>query len=323
MTSNLPKVMFIKSEQMFLSKIDNNIKNILKELPEKYFETLQIINGNRFRALLTYYGYTLYSTDLNEQLYETATAIELIHKASIIIDDIIDNDDKRHGFATVHMQFSTNEALILTIFLLGKCIELLGDIDDVIVKSFGSMILKMCNGTLNELNMEENVTIDKINNIINDQTSQVIKNSLVMGMKSYNPGLNNQNLEIIGIKLGYFFQLLNDCEPYFNTIFLKEYKGNRNFDINKHRKNICFSYLKQFVSNVEYKAILTGDYQNINILMKKYKIQDYINEELNLIELDILDKLKNLSNEFNVNRLEYFIKYSISLAKSRANFLRV
>ncbi|HHT7646486.1 TPA: helical hairpin domain-containing protein [Streptococcus suis] len=110
------------------------------------------MNGNRFRPLLTYYGYTLYSNELNETIYHSATAIELIHKASIIIDDIIDQDEKRHGLPTVHQQYSINEALIITVFLLGKCIELLSNIDDSTIRLFSQMISKMCQGTLSELN---------------------------------------------------------------------------------------------------------------------------------------------------------------------------
>ncbi|WP_265415094.1 polyprenyl synthetase family protein [Streptococcus pyogenes] len=67
-----------------------------------------------------------------------------MHKASIIIDDIIDQDKKRHGMPTVHQQYSLNEALIISVFLLGKCIEMLSDIDDSTVRLFSQMIIKMC-----------------------------------------------------------------------------------------------------------------------------------------------------------------------------------
>ncbi|HGA1204915.1 TPA: polyprenyl synthetase family protein, partial [Streptococcus suis] len=159
-----------------------------------------------------YYGYTLYSDELNETIYQSATAIELIHKASIIIDDIIDQDIKRHGMPTVHQQYSLNEALIISVFLLGKCIEMLSDIDDSTVRLFSQMIIKMCQGTLSELNINDETAIADIRKILDNQTSQVIQNSLLIGMKSYNESINNQYLEIVGYKLGYLFQLLNDCE---------------------------------------------------------------------------------------------------------------
>lgn len=106
---------------------------------------------------------------------------------------------------TVHQQYSLNEALIISVFLLGKCIEMLSDIDDSTVRLFSQMIIKMCQGTLSELNINDETAIADIRKILDNQTSQVIQNSLLIGMKSYNESINNQYLEIVGYKLGICF----------------------------------------------------------------------------------------------------------------------
>lgn len=314
-----PKIDLNEEEKLFLFEIDSRIKELLLELPKSYHNILQIVNGNRFRPLLTYYGYTLYSHELNENIYQSATAIELIHKASIIIDDIIDQDEKRHGMPTVHKQYSINEALIVTVFLLGKCIDLLSTIEDSTVRLFSQMVIIMCKGTLKELNIEDGVTIEDIRDILNNQTSQVIQNSLLIGMKSYNDSIYNQNLEVIGYKLGYLFQLLNDCEAYFNPDFARKYKGNNNFDINKQRKNICYSYLEQFLNYKEKAELNSGEYYTIVYFMRKYSILDYIKKEIHCIELDIQNNLNTLGKTLNAKRLTIFINYAINLAKIRAN----
>lgn len=244
----LPSFSMTKDEQAFILEVDSEIKQVLLELPSKYRDTTQIIHGDRFRPLLVYYGYSLYSKNLNKQVVSVAVAIELIHKASIIIDDIIDSDNKRHERDTVHVQFTTNEAMIIAVFLLGKAMGLLAELNDIIINSLSSMVMKMCHGTLAELSIEHNVSVEYVKDIIEEQTSQVIQNSLVMGMKAYDDNINNPILEVIGAKTGYLFQALNDCEPYFNTDFLCEYKGNSNFDYNKQRKNLCFAYLEQFMT---------------------------------------------------------------------------
>jgi hypothetical protein len=56
---NSPEILLTKEEKLFLFEIDSRIKAILLELPKSYHNILQIVNGNRFRPLLTYYGYTL------------------------------------------------------------------------------------------------------------------------------------------------------------------------------------------------------------------------------------------------------------------------
>ena len=143
-----PIITLNSEEKNFLSEVDSRIRSVLLELPVQYHDILQIVNGSRFRPLLTYYGYKLFSDNLNEKVYKSATAIELIHKSSIIIDDIIDQDDKRHSISTVHKQYSIDEALIITVFLLGKCMELLSEIDDSTVRLFSQMIIRMCRGTI-------------------------------------------------------------------------------------------------------------------------------------------------------------------------------
>ena len=84
-----PIITLNSEEKDFLFTIDSRIKSILLELPVQYHEILQVVNGSRFRPLLTYYSYKLFSENLNEKVYKSAIAIELIHKSSIIIDDII------------------------------------------------------------------------------------------------------------------------------------------------------------------------------------------------------------------------------------------
>ena len=315
-----PIITLNSEEKNFLSEVDSRIRSVLLELPVQYHDILQIVNGSRFRPLLTYYGYKLFSGNLNEKVYKSATAIELIHKSSIIIDDIIDQDDKRHSISTVHKQYSIDEALIITVFLLGKCMELLSEIDDSTVRLFSQMIIRMCRGTIQELNIEVNASIDEIKEILNNQTSQVIQNCLVIGMKSYNPTLDNQHLASIGYKLGYLFQLLNDCEAYLNPEFTVKYKGNYNFDINKSRKNLCYVYLEHFLSRKEKIELQNNRKTNLERLLNKYNVLKHIKNEISLIELDIDKHLDILGKTFSTGRLNHFIDYSIELAKSRAGF---
>ena len=139
-------------------------------------------------------------------------------------------------------------------------------------------------------------------------------------MKSYNPTLDNQHLASIGYKLGYLFQLLNDCEAYLNPEFTVKYKGNYNFDINKSRKNLCYVYLEHFLSRKEKIELQNNRKTNLERLLNKYNVLKHIKNEISLIELDIDKHLDILGKTFSTGRLNHFIDYSIELAKSRAGF---
>ena len=60
-----PIITLNSEEKDFLFRIDSGIKSILFELPVQYHEILQVVNGSRFRHLLTYYGYKFFSENLN------------------------------------------------------------------------------------------------------------------------------------------------------------------------------------------------------------------------------------------------------------------
>lgn len=307
-----------ENEQNFLISVDNLIDNYIKNLPSKYSSFLQLKNGNRFRPLLVYYGYTLNSSVYNENIIKIAYSIELIHKASTIIDDIIDQDVKRRELDSTHIQYSENEAIILSIHMLGEAYEKI--YNEVSINNIISLTIKnMCIGILRELNMSVNCSLDEMKEIINLQTVSIIKNSLLIGFSLNKKNLNFYDIEILGSKLGYLFQLLNDCESIFNYSFINKNKGNENFDYNKSRKNICISYLQSCCNKKELKDLSSLSLDNLFILFKKYKIYDSIREEIFYIKKDIYDILNKLSNMYDISRLKYFIDYTINIAENRAN----
>lgn len=309
---------FNETEKNFLKKVNERIDEYIKNLPEKYLDFLQLKNGNRFRPLLVYYGYTLNSLELNENVINISYAIELIHKASTIIDDIIDEDTKRRELDACHIQYSTNEAIVLSIHMLGEAIEnIYGDIN--LNNIIGKTIKNMCVGTLHELNMSQNHNVDEIKNIINNQTTCIIMNCLLLGYSLSAKNNDFSDIEILGSKLGYLFQALNDCESIFNNEFINKNKGNDNFDYNKVRKNICVTYLQVVCKKKEIKDLSKMPFDYLLELIDTYNIKNYILEEISFIKEDIYSILERLSNSHNVKRISEFITFTIQIAEKRAN----
>ena len=57
---------------------------------------------------------------------------------------------------------------------------------------------------------------------------------------------------------------------------------------------------------------------NLEILLSKYNVLKYIKNEVSLIETDIKKQCETLEKKYSMERLNYFIDYSIELAKARA-----
>ena len=86
-----------------------------------------LTGGQRIRPLLTALAYSAYAPIVSDELLlELAVVVECFHKASLIHDDIEDNDDFRYNTETIHKQNGIPVAINTGDFLLGKGYELLG-----------------------------------------------------------------------------------------------------------------------------------------------------------------------------------------------------
>lgn len=86
-----------------------------------------LTGGQRMRPLLTALAYSAYANDFSEELMTSlAIVVECFHKASLIHDDVEDNDDFRYNTETIHKLNGTAVAINTGDYLLGKGYELLG-----------------------------------------------------------------------------------------------------------------------------------------------------------------------------------------------------
>ncbi|MDO8566026.1 MAG: polyprenyl synthetase family protein [Candidatus Moranbacteria bacterium] len=72
----------------------------------RYGKTLMLAGGKRLRAAFMYYGYLGAGGTEEEKLLSASMSIEFIHAFLLVHDDIIDQDDMRHGVATFHRHYA-------------------------------------------------------------------------------------------------------------------------------------------------------------------------------------------------------------------------
>ncbi|WP_019911654.1 polyprenyl synthetase family protein [Paenibacillus sp. HW567] len=320
--------------ESFISAFDLAWKSCLACMDQKYTQSVQMSVGHRLRPLLAAWGYSLSSPSINNldfnKVTNTAVSIELVHKASIITDDLIDNDNARHGKPTFHVEYSRYEAILFVVHLLGHSVKILNDNFslntnvtphlNIYIDILSKTICEMSKGALKELNLssDEITKLNELSEIINLETVSLIKNSFLLGYLS-SGNFDKQVMEIvevIGSKCGFVFQMLNDTEPFSQKSRNENYKGNNNFDFNKSRKNIVIGYLYGMSSSKEQAMIrntkaLKSDY--ILNLYNKYDITSFVLKEVSRIKSDIMKDVEHLLSLTN-NKLwsiefEKFIEY--------------
>ena len=100
-----------------------------------------------------------------------ATAIEMIHNFTLIHDDIIDNDEKRHGVDTVHKKFSMPIAILAGDILFSKSYQVISDnlpahISKKINSELAKSCIKLCEGQYMDIKMAQNRSMPTENSYI-------------------------------------------------------------------------------------------------------------------------------------------------------------
>lgn len=272
----------------FLSMFNDKWSEELSDHNMPYSHAEQIIMGNRLRPIILAWGYYSNTSNIeHEQILDFAICIELIHKASILLDDLIDNDNARHCLKTFHVEYSKTETILYAIFLINRSVTIMYEKDltnsSLHTSTLFKIINNMCKGGIKEVTSNGFFTVQDVIEIIDLETTSLIENSFLLGYQLSNKLINKMPNEIfnIGHLCGHCFQILNDLEPFLAPETNKSYKGSINYDFERNRKNIIMSYLYGSCTKKERSNLMdANDFKYVYSLICKYKITDLILEDL-------------------------------------------
>jgi geranylgeranyl diphosphate synthase type II len=205
--------------------------------PGEYFLS---IGGKRIRPILCVLGNELFS-EITEDAWSLATAIELFHNFTLIHDDMMDAAALRRGMQTVHTKYGDNTALLTGDVMLIRAYEKLQTINPAhlpkILSLFNTTAREVCEGQQLDMDFEKmpSVTLDAYIHMITLKTSVLLAASLEMGaiLGGATPG-NCKHLYEFGKSLGIAFQIQDDYLDAFGDPekFGKEVGG----DIRQNKK---------------------------------------------------------------------------------------
>jgi geranylgeranyl diphosphate synthase type II len=205
--------------------------------PGEYFLS---IGGKRIRPILCVLGNELFS-EITEDAWSLATAIELFHNFTLIHDDMMDAAALRRGMQTVHTKYGDNTALLTGDVMLIRAYEKLQNINPAylpkILSLFNTTAREVCEGQQLDMDFEKmpSVTLDAYIHMITLKTSVLLAASLEMGaiLGGATPG-NCKHVYEFGKNLGIAFQIQDDYLDAFGDPekFGKEVGG----DIRQNKK---------------------------------------------------------------------------------------
>ena len=280
-------------EKLINTKLNSDV-DLIKKMSDYHLNS----GGKRIRALLTMGsaklgGYLDGKRDIN-----LAACVELIHSATLLHDDVIDESEVRRGNKTTNAIWGNQSSILVGDYLLSRCFEMMvDDGDQEILKLLSSTSSKIAQGEVLQLQHKGEADLLEENyiKIINLKTAALFAAATKVGSCISNMDKKKKDaLESYGKNLGLAFQIADDALDYFSKEKIFGKQIGKDFFEGKVTLPIIIVFQK---SNMIERNFLT------KIFKKDKREKEDFDETLKLIK-----KYKALETTFK--RAEYFVNVS-------------
>lgn len=181
---------------------------------------LSASKGKQYRAQLLLAAAADGDGFVSKDALTTAAAIEILHLATLVHDDVIDNSSTRRGRQSVQSRFGKKPAVICGDYLFCKCFLMMADISKRYQDRFLDVaqgMAKICMGELRqyEHNRDTSLSVMEYLRIISGKTAALFSLSLYAG--GVLGGSEEKDIRLLtwlGFYIGMIFQLEDDCMDY-------------------------------------------------------------------------------------------------------------
>lgn len=217
-----------------LSKIQKPIQNELKDFDQVFKDSLRsdvrlvdfVIKfilkqkGKKIRPLLVLLSAKV-SGEVNDRSYRGATLVELLHTATLVHDDVVDEAAKRRGLPSLNNIWGNKISVLLGDYLLSKGLMISVDGEDFdFLKTITDTVKRMSEGELLQIYKARKLDIDEETyfKIISDKTASLLSTCCEIGARSATT--SNEKIEALrnyGENLGIAFQIKDDILDFTGT----------------------------------------------------------------------------------------------------------
>ncbi|MDY6436962.1 MAG: polyprenyl synthetase family protein [Bacteroidales bacterium] len=258
---------------------------------------------------------------VNESAYRAATFIELLHSATLIHDDVVDDASERRGFASINAMFKNKIAVLAGDYLLSKGMMIaLENHDYQMLDLISEAVRNMSEGEIFQLDKAKNFDImeDDYYQIIEKKTASMIASCCAIG--SISAGATPEQVETMrqfGLNAGKAFQIRDDIFDYQPDNNTGKGYGN---DIREHKMTLPLIHLLKESSVLERTLIinrirLSGTRRRTvdSIICKANEKNSlaYCEEKMNLFIRQAEDNLNTIEDSEAKNALKDLMFYCI------------
>jgi len=280
--------------------------------------------GKQMRPMLVFLTAKLHG-EINDSTFMAATLIELLHSATLIHDDVVDETYQRRGIFSINALWKSKIAVLVGDFFLSKGLLIALDNDQIgTLKIVSNAVKEMSEGELLQIEKSRklDITEEVYFDIIKKKTATLITACTKAGAYSVDASEEEiENMSAFGENLGIAFQIRDDLFDYENSTLIGKPTGN---DIKEKKMTLPLIYALQHSSSSEKRKILTMVRRHNKNDKKIKEIVQFVKDkggieytekimtEYGNKALDVLDKYPDSETKESLKEL---VKYTINRKK--------
>ncbi|MBT8310736.1 MAG: polyprenyl synthetase family protein [Flavobacteriaceae bacterium] len=265
--------------------------------------THYIVNrkGKQMRPMFVFLVAKMVSNgEISERTYRGASVIELIHTASLVHDDIVDDSNRRRGFFSINALWKNKIAVLVGDYLLSKGMLVCIDNNDFdLLKIISVAVREVVEGELLQIEKARklDITEDVYYDIIRQKTATLIAACCSLGAASVKPNSTDvEKMRIFGELIGMAFQIKDDLFDYTEDrigkptgIDIKEQKMTLplihvlNNASDKNKRWLINSIKNHNKDKTRVKQVIAFVKQNDGLTYAESKMRSFTEEALRII----------------------------------------
>jgi len=260
----------------------------------------------------------------NDRTYRGASVIELIHTATLVHDDVVDDSNMRRGFFSINALWKNKIAVLVGDYLLSKGLLLSIDNEDFdLLKIISVAVREMSEGELLQIEKARRLDIseDIYYEIIRQKTATLIAACCSLGAASVKP--NSEDVETLrkfGELIGMAFQIKDDLFDYGDTAIGKP----TGIDIKEQKMTLPLIHALNKATEKDKKWIINSvknynkDKKRVKQVIEKVKTLNglvYAEEKMIAFKTEALKILQKYPESTYRQSLELMVNYVIDRKK--------
>jgi len=236
---------------------------------------------------------------VSERTYRGASVIELIHTATLVHDDVVDDSNRRRGFFSINALWKNKIAVLIGDYLLSKGLLLSIDNNDFdLLKIISVAVREMSEGELLQIEKARrlDITEDIYYEIIRQKTATLIAACCSLGAASVKPNSDDvEKMRKFGELIGMAFQIKDDLFDYGEEAIGKP----TGIDIKEQKMTLPLIYVLNNCSKKDKKWL-------INSIKNHNKDKERVKQVIDFVK-------KNGGLEYAISKMESFKNEALKL----------